>query len=122
MAQEVQITNEAGLIRATYRGDMQYDAATEMLRKVGTIASETQLKRLLFDLRSANYRDYHLGVLRHAEEAPALGIDRTLAIALLGAKGNPMLTYFEAVAVNRGYLAKAFTDEAEAVAWLRSVP
>jgi hypothetical protein len=47
------------------------------------------------------------------------GIKETFRIAILGAKGEPMLRYIENVTVNRGYQSKTFTDEPEAVAWLR---
>lgn len=118
MGQDIRITAEAGFFRITYRGDVQYDATTEMLRKVAALAAQTQNTRLLFDLREANYRDYHLGTIRHVEEAASLGIERTFRIAIVGAKGNPMLQYIEAVAVNRGYWVKTFVDEAEAVGWV----
>jgi len=120
MAQNIQITKDTGFVRVTYRGDVEYSATTEMLGKVAAIAAQTHCKSLLFDIREANYRDYHLGTIRHAEEAPALGIDKTFRIAFLGAAGNPMLKYIEAVSVNRGYWVKAFVDEPEALAWLLS--
>lgn len=122
MGQDIQITPEPGFVRITYRGDVQYDVTTEMLRKVAAIAAQTQKTQLLFDIRDANYRDYHLGTIRHVEEAAALGIERTFRIAVLGAAGNPMLQYIEAVAVNRGYWVKTFVHDAEAVGWLLGAP
>ena len=118
MAQNIRIIKDTGFVRVTYRGDVEYAATTEMLRNVAVIAAEMHCKLLLFDIREANYRYYHLGTIRHAEEGPALGIDKTFRIALLGASGNPMLKYVEAVAVNRGYWVKALVDESEALAWL----
>ena len=118
MAKNIQITNETGFVRVTYRGDVEYSATTEMLRNVAVIAAEAQCKLLLFDIREASYRDYHLSTIRHAEEGPALGIDKTFRIAFLGAAGNPMLKYIEAVSVNRGYWVKVFVNESEALAWL----
>ena len=120
MAQNIQITKEPGFVRVTYQGDVEYAATTEMLRKVAVIAAETHCKLLLFDIREANYRDYHLGTIRHAEEGPTLGIDKTFRIAFLGTSGNPMLKYIEAVSVNRGYWVKALVDESEALAWLQN--
>jgi hypothetical protein len=120
MGQDIRITAEPGFVRITYRGDVQYDATTEMLREVAALVARTQTARLLFDLREANYRDYHLGTIRHVEEAAALGIERTFRIAIVGAAGNPMLQYIEAVAVNRGYWVKTFVEEAEAVGWVLS--
>jgi hypothetical protein len=120
MDRNIQITKEAGFVRVTYRGDVEYSATTEMLRNVAVVAAETQCKSLFFDIREANYRDYHIGTIRHAEEGPTLGIDKTSRIAFLGASGNPMLKYVEAVALNRGYWVKAFVDESEALTWLSS--
>jgi hypothetical protein len=40
-------------------------------------------------------------------------------MALLGPKDNPMLKYFEDVAVNRGFQVRAFVDEPEALGWLQ---
>jgi hypothetical protein len=120
MTRDVKVAVEAGLVRATYRGAAEYGAVSDMLRKVGRIAAEMQSKLLLFDLREVDFKDYHADTIRHAEDAPALGIDRSFRIALLGSGGNPMLRYLENVAVNRGFQVKAFTDESEAVAWLRT--
>jgi len=123
MTQDIQITMEEGLVRVTYRGIVEYGATTEMLRKVGQLAAERQVRLVLFDIRDADYSNYSTATLRHAEEAPALGIDKTtLRFAFLGAAGNPMLKFIEDVSVNRGYQVKTFTDEAAGLAWLRQAP
>jgi len=123
MTQDIQITMEEGLVRGTYRGIVEYGATTEMLRKVGQMAAERQVKLVLFDIRDADYSNYSVATLRHAEEGPALGIDKiTFRIAFLGAAGNPMLKYIEDVSVNRGYQVKSFTDEGAGLAWLRQAP
>jgi hypothetical protein len=119
MIRDIQILEEGAAIRAVYRGKAEYLAITQMLRKVARMASEKQVTRLLFDLRDADYRHYHVETIRHAEEGPALGISRAFRIAVLGSDSNPMLRYFEDVGVNRGYKVRAFTEEAEAEAWLR---
>ena len=116
---DIKITTEGELVRVTYRGHVEYEATTEMLRNVAKLAAERHSRLLLFDIREANYRDYHLGTVRHADEGPALGIDKSYRIAFLGAEGNPMLDYVAAVTSNRGYWSKAFTNEALALAWLR---
>ena len=122
MTQDIKITAEAGIVRVTYRGAVEYGATTEMLRNVGRIASEMQSKLLLFDVREAEFQSYYAESIKHAEEGPALGIDRAFRIAFLGSEGNPMLGYIENVSVNRGFLVKAFTEESEAIAWLRAEP
>ena len=122
MPADIQITFELGIIRVTYRGEAQFDLTTKMLRNVARIAAENKSKLLLFDIREAEDRNYHTDAIRHTQQAPALGIDQTFRIAFLGSKNLEMLSYIEDVSVNRGFQAKAFTDEAEAVAWLRSAP
>jgi len=122
MKRDIQATVENGVVRIVYRGLVEYSATTEMLRNVAGLAAQTQCKLLLFDIREADYDHYHVDTIRHAEEAPALGIDRTFRVAFLGVEGNPMLRYIENVSVNRGFLAKVFTDDSEALAWLRGVP
>ena len=118
MPAEVQIDLESDVIRVKYRGRVEFDVTTRLLRDVGQMGQKTQNKRVLFDIRDADYRGYYVQTVQHAQQGPALGIDRGFRIALLGTQ-NPMLTYFEDVAVNRGYRAKAFTDESLALEWLR---
>lgn len=121
MAPEIRITVEHGIIRAVYRGKADFDVTTDMLRKVAQIASENKSSLLLFDAREADYQGYQVEAIKHAEQGPSLGNYRAFRIALLGSKGHDeMFRYFENVAVNRGYQSQAFTDESEAVAWLRS--
>jgi len=121
VTQDIQITVEDGLIRVVYRGVVEYGATTDMLREVARIGSEAQSRLVLFDVREADYRHYHAETIRHAQEGPALGIDQwTFRMAFLGSGINEMLRYIENVSVNRGFRVRAFTDEAEAVAWLRS--
>jgi len=121
--QDIQISSEGGIVRVTYRGVVEYGATTDMLRKVAQIAGEHQVKLVLFDIRDADYENYAVATVRHAEEGPTLGIDKIgFRFAFLGAAGNPMLKYIENVSVNRGYQVKTFTDEAGALAWLRQAP
>lgn len=122
MTTNIQITEEPGYTRVVYRGLIQYDLTTEMLRKVAQIASKSQRPLVLFDIRDADYRHYHANIIRHVQEGPSLGIDRSFRIAVLGSKSEPMLAFIEDAAVNRGYQTKAFTGESEALAWLLREP
>src|SRR4029078_6021956 len=116
---DVRITTEAGIIRAVYRGKVEFDVTTKMLRDVARIASKDDTVLLLIDIRDADYRFYHLESIKHAEQGRSLGIDSTFRIAFLGAENEEMLGYVENVAVNRGYRSKVFTDESRALAWIR---
>ena len=115
---DVRITTEAGISRVVYRGKVEFDVTTKMLRDVARIASKDDTRLLLIDIRDADYRFYHLESIKHAEQGRSLGIDSTFRIAFLGAENEEMLGYVENVAVNRGYRSKAFTDESKALSWL----
>jgi len=110
---------EAGIIRVIYRGKVEFDLTTKMLREVATIASKDNTRLVLIDIRDADYKRYHLQSIKHAEQGPSLGIDSTFRIAFLGAENEEMLGFVENVAVNRGYRSKVFTDESRALAWIR---
>ena len=116
----IQITAEPGIIRVVYRGKVEFDLTTQMLRDVARMASANNTSSLLFDIRDADYARYYLEAVKHAEQGPALGITPTFRVAFLGAKGEKMLDFVENVTANRGYRSKAFTDESEALAWLRN--
>jgi len=117
---DIRITTEAGIIRVVYRGKVQFELTTKMLRDVASIASKEDARRLLIDIREADYKFYHFESLKHAYQAPSLGIDSTFRIAFLGAENEKMLGFVENVAVNRGYRSRAFTAESRALAWLES--
>jgi len=117
---DIRITTEAGIIRVVYRGRVEFDLTTNMLREVAEIAAKDNTRLLLIDIRDADYKLYHLQSIKHAEQGPSLGIDSTFRIAFLGAENEGMLAFVENVAVNGGYRSKAFTAEPEALAWLGS--
>lgn len=117
--QDIQISTEGAIVRVTYRGQAEYGAITEMLRNVAQIAAERKVTAVLFDIRVTDYRNYAVETIRHAEEGPALGIDKNCRFAFVGAHDNPMLKFIEDVSVNRGYRVKVFTDETGALDWLR---
>ena len=103
MTPEYQVSLEQGFIRVVYRGKAEYDVTSNMLREVVHLALGTKTERVLFDLRQSDSSSYYISTIRHAEDAPSLGIDRSFRMALLGSRGDPMLKYFEDVAVNRGF-------------------
>ncbi len=116
---DIAITERDGIIRVVYRGRVRYDAVNGLLRDVVRIAAETSTKRVVFDVRDADYGQYHVETIHHAQDARVLGLDATYRIAFLGAPDEPMLRYIENVSVNRGYQVRAFTDEGAADGWLR---
>jgi hypothetical protein len=119
MPEDVTVAERDGIIHAVYRGRARYDVVTAMLREVARIASSTGTRRVLFDMREADCRNYHIETVQHAQDGRALGFDPAFRIAYLGSPDEPMLSYFENVGVNRGYQVRAFTNADEAEAWLR---
>lgn len=119
MTPEYRVSLDQGFIRVVYRGKAEYDITRNMLREVVQLALTTKTERVLFDMRQSDSSGYYISTIRHAEEAPSLGIDRSFRMALLGSKDNPMLKYFEDVAVNRGFQVRAFVDEPESLGWLK---
>ena len=120
MATDIQILPEQGVIRVIYRGAVLYHQTVEMLRQVAGIAAGSARPLVLFDIRDADYENYQVNTIRHAEEGPALGIDNKFRIAFLAATDNSMLQFIENATVNRGFQTKVFTNETQALAWLRS--
>jgi hypothetical protein len=119
---DVKIVLEDGVVRATYRGEVAYDPVFEMIRSVARTAVQRQSDLLLFDIREAVFREFHVAIIKFAEEARGLGIEPTFRIAVLAAMEVERLKYLEDVAVNRGFQVKVFTEESEALAWLKSAP
>ena len=89
MDREIRIAVEGDMIRVTYRGKVEYEPTTSMLREVAALTAETGIERLLFDVRAANYRDYHLGTIRHSEEGPGIGIRQSFQIRAARAPAWP---------------------------------
>lgn len=118
MNPDIQITKGQGITRVTYRGTARFDLTTEMIREVALIGFKNQSKLLLVDIREFVDPEYHVSTIKHAEQAPSLGLDSTFRIAILGTEDDQRLPYIENVAVNRGLQVKSFIDDSEAVAWL----
>lgn len=116
---DIAIDERDGIIRVVYRGRVRYDSVERLLREVVRIASESGGRRILFDVRDAQYSNYHIETIQHAERGRVLGLDSTYRIAFLGSADEPMLRYIENVSINRGYQVKAFTEEDAADGWLR---
>jgi hypothetical protein len=88
-------------------------AAAEGARGHGT-------DRLIFDIRGGTYPDFHASMLESVRRASDVGLTPALRIAILGLPGDPKLPFIEDVAANRGFRARSFSDEADAVAWVNA--
>ncbi len=109
-----------GIVWVTSVGNVEFDLHNKAIADAAKLAVENQSEAILFDLRNAIFAEYHVAGIKHAEAAPALGIRPEYKIAILGIMDQiGMLEYFENVAINRGIMAKVYTVEGEAVAWLK---
>jgi hypothetical protein len=77
---------------------------------------------VLFDFSAGDPRGYFAETVRHAEMAGALGMSRQFRIAFYSPAQFDAVDFMETVARNRGYEARAFPDEAEALKWLTGGP
>jgi len=67
METDIQITVARGVTRVTYRGIVQFDRTTEMLRNIAPIASSNGRPLVLFDIREAEDPNYHTSAISPAE-------------------------------------------------------
>ena len=120
MDPDIQIirARDRGITRITYRGKARFSLTTEMIREAALIGFKNRSKLLLLDITESDDPDYHVNAVKHAEQAPSLGIDPDFRIAILGRKDDQRLPYIEDIAANRGLRVKTFTDDSEAVTWL----
>jgi hypothetical protein len=88
MKPQVCYTTDAGIVRIAYCGDFVNGVSSEAIRRAGEIAAEKKIRRLLFDLREANFEGYYVPAIKHADEGPSLGVKKTFRIALTCARSG----------------------------------
>ena len=120
MTMEYRITSTDEFIRIECVGRTVFMTGREMLSEVAEISTRHKQKKLLFDLRGAEYNHAYADTIQHAEGVRDVGLEGGFRTALLGLeKDRTMLKYIEDVAVNRGFQVRAFVDEAQALEWIR---
>jgi hypothetical protein len=76
-------------------------------------------RKILFDHRLVDLSNYYGFIVRHAEMAPAMGLDDTFRIAHLGAPHqDDVLGFMVEVGRNRGWMVRRFFEMEEALLWL----
>ena len=108
------------VVRVTTEGPITLDRGSEIIKRAAQAAVENSSRSVLFDIREAAFPHFLTDMIEYARLAPTLGLDRSFRIAFFGAKGELDLRFLESVAVNRGFQAKVFTDETQALSWLKS--
>lgn len=109
-----------GVVWVRLDGVVLLPTATAAMKAAAEAARGHGTDRVVFDIREGTYPDYHVSTLESARLAADLGLNPALRIAILGLPGDPKLHFIEDVAGNRGFGAKAFTDEADALAWVNA--
>jgi hypothetical protein len=117
---KVAVSVRDGIVWVELRGDIAFQDSVRAMRMAAEAAREHGIDRLMFDIRGSRHPDFHASTLESARLAPDLGLNTALNCAVLGEAGDPRLPFIEDVAANRGFKARAFSDEPRAVAWLKS--
>jgi len=116
---EILVDVRDGIVFVKHHGVIDVRENDDTLARILRTASEAQSTRLLFDYTEASMPNYHTISVEYGNRALAIGLAR-FRIALVGRSGDPMLTFMETVAINRGVAARSFATQAAAVAWLGS--
>lgn len=91
---------------------------SEIMTQAARCARQAGSQRYLFDIRAIGVPSALGDVLAYAKSAQGLGFEPGARIAILGRPDDERLAFLEAIAVSRGFAARAFTDEALASDWL----
>lgn len=114
----IKATQEKGFLRIAMVGRCP-DDLLELYTRVTTMRNLSGQGRFLFDVREmTNWPDHqftHDFVVRHYPESPG---HRSAILALPEMLGHAR--FYETMIQNRGYVARLFKDEAEAIDWLLS--
>jgi hypothetical protein len=109
-----------GVVWIRVEGKALFQTALAAMKAAAGEARGSGSDRLVFDIRAAIHPDYHVTTLESARRAADFGLGPALRIAILGIEGDPQLKFIEDVAANRGFQARAFSDEAKALAWVNA--
>lgn len=120
MEEKIDYCEKDNLVRVTFLGEFHGPSTTiARQQKVGKILDQHSCKRVLFDFRQAKVADSIIETHSVASEGNKLGFDWLTKMAILFSGDLKKLKYFEIMMTQMGYTVKAFTNEAEALNWLK---
>lgn len=120
MAHKIEINYIAGIVWVTSTGETEFDRNTQAIEAAAQLAKEKQTESIVFDIRNAIYKEFHVSGIKHAEMAHELRMKSEFKIGLLGIENqSKLLQYYEHIAFNYGIKAKRFTDESRMLEWLK---
>ena len=104
----------------TVSEDFDREGAKEMAIAVMQKSQESEIKRVLIDLRAARNLDSVSDKFFFAhDDAREIQIDKTLQVALLVDPSDQSHDFVETVMRNTGHNILKFSDEQKAISWLR---
>jgi hypothetical protein len=117
--QKVRVELREGVVWVELRGLIAFDDSMRAMKMAAEAARTYATDRLVFDIRGTRHPEFHVAALESARIAPDLGLSTALRCAVLGNPDDERLGFIEDVAANRGFKTRAFTDEAQALAWVK---
>ena len=118
MSAAYEIVVENGFIRVIYRGRQNFEITNKSITEAAALAQQRGIKSFLFDFAAADPRGYFAETVRHGEMAADLGMSVEFRVAFYSPTQFDAIDFMETVARNRGYTARAFHREEDAVKWL----
>ena len=118
---KVQVALRDNIVWVELRGEISFNDSVRAMKAASEAARRHATDRLVFDIRGTHHPEFHAVTLESARMAPDIGLNTALRCAVLGdEKDRQRLTFIEDVAANRGFKARAFTDEQQALAWVKT--
>lgn len=109
-----------GFIRVVFRGPQNFETTSNAIVEGARLVKRTGILDVMFDFQFADPKGYFAETVRHAEDAQELGLPLELRIAFFSPTQFDVVDFMATVAVNRGYTARAFSREEDALEWLRT--
>ncbi len=122
MALDIQLRHQAGYFRATLKGTVRLAECREVLRQIVATMEQAEERSTLLDARHAECKLSFTDVVTIvADLGTYRETVRKIAILYCKKPQGDTASFLELFATNRGFLLRAFTDDASAVQWLDSL-
>ena len=109
------------LIVARVSGTLSNKVRAEVIDQAAALSVVHDCDRLFCDYRDTEYVETTLGIYTYGEEIDFLSPLRPrFRIAVLYSRDPGAHQFWETVMVNRGFLARVFLSEKDALAWLET--
>ena len=100
------------------KGEMNSDNARQVARRVCEFAAKHDCYRVLFDYVLTYFTDSILSIYENPSRMEQEGLTRTMRLAVCYEQDEQKHRFWETVFRNRGYMARVFNNEDDALQWL----